>query len=116
MRDRLIKLLQDNSYLDVLDDEHWLLAAEQLLAEGVIVPPYKVNTKVYVIASQTGDNQNLYIFEDTITHYRICDGCTIMCVENHLGVPSWNWNKVFRTREEAERALERSENEKQKMS
>jgi hypothetical protein len=37
MRDRLIKLLQDNSYLDVLDDEHWLLAAEQLLANGVVV-------------------------------------------------------------------------------
>ena len=37
MRDRLIKLLQDNSYLDVLDDEHWELAAEQLLANGVVV-------------------------------------------------------------------------------
>lgn len=37
MRDRLIKLLQDNSYLDVLDDEHWLLAADQLLANGVVV-------------------------------------------------------------------------------
>ena len=37
MRDRLIKLLQDNSYLDVLDGEHWLLAAEQLLANGVVV-------------------------------------------------------------------------------
>ena len=37
MRDRLIKLLQDNSYLDVLDEEHWLLAAEQLLANGVVV-------------------------------------------------------------------------------
>lgn len=36
MRDRLIKLLQDNSYLDVLNDEHWLLAAEQLLENGVI--------------------------------------------------------------------------------
>lgn len=37
MRDRLVKLLQDNSYLDVLDEEHWLLAAEQLLANGVVV-------------------------------------------------------------------------------
>ena len=37
MRDRLIKLLQDNSYLDVLNEEHWLLAAEQLLANGVMV-------------------------------------------------------------------------------
>jgi hypothetical protein len=37
MRDRLVKLLQENSYLDVLNDEHWLLAAEQLLANGVVV-------------------------------------------------------------------------------
>ena len=37
MRDRLIKLLQNNSYLDVLDEEHWLFAAEQLLANGVVV-------------------------------------------------------------------------------
>ena len=37
MRDRLIKLLQDNSYLDVLNEEHWLLAAEQLLENGVVV-------------------------------------------------------------------------------
>ena len=37
MKNRLIKLLQDNSYLDVLNEEHWLLAAEQLLANGVVV-------------------------------------------------------------------------------
>lgn len=57
MRDRLIKLLQDNSYLDVLDDEHWLLAAEQLLANGVIVPPCKVGDTVYadIIHRRNGD-------------------------------------------------------------
>ena len=41
MRNRLDKLLQDTPYLDVLNDEHWLLAVDHLLAEGVIVPPYK---------------------------------------------------------------------------
>lgn len=39
MRNSLIELLQDNGYLDVLNDEHWLLAAEQLIAGGVIVLP-----------------------------------------------------------------------------
>jgi hypothetical protein len=79
--------------------------AKQLLWSTVIVPPYKVGTKVYVVTSQTSDNKNFYIFEDTLTHYRIVDGCTIMCFEKHLGVPNWNWNKVFLTKEEAERAL-----------
>lgn len=36
MKDRLVRLLQNNSYLDVLDDEHWMLAAEQLIANGVL--------------------------------------------------------------------------------
>ena len=83
--------------------------ADRLLAEGVIVPTHKIGAKVYVIVSQTSDDKNLYIFEDNITHYRICEGCTIMCFEKHMGVPSWNWNNVFLTREEAEKALERSE-------
>lgn len=39
MRNRLIDLLQDNGYLDVLNEEHWLTAAEQLIAGGVIVLP-----------------------------------------------------------------------------
>ena len=30
MKNRLVKLLQNNSYLDVLSEEHWELAAEQL--------------------------------------------------------------------------------------
>ena len=36
MKDRLVRLLQNNSYLDVLDDEHWMSAAEQLIANGVL--------------------------------------------------------------------------------
>lgn len=115
MKDRLIELLKGfrtpicEGLNAKLPDVEGL--ADYLLAEGVIVPPCKVGARVYVITSQTSDNRNLYIFEDEITHYRICDGCTIMCFEKHLGVPSWRWNNVFLTREEAEKALaERSEN------
>ena len=121
MRDRLIELLRqidfeyseecqfafEDGYKSAPDFAEFF--ADHLLAEGVIVPTHKIGAKVYVIASQTGDDKNLYIFEDNITHYRICDGCTIMCLEKHLGVPSWRWNKVFLTREEAEKALERRE-------
>lgn len=108
MRDRLIELISQVQYMGGLEGQ----LADYLLKNGVIVPLYKINAKVYVITSQTGDDRNLYIFEDRITHYRICDGCTIMCLDNHLGVPSWKWNNVFLTREEAEKALERSENGK----
>lgn len=41
MRDRLIELLKDAPRLDVLygKDEEWQMAADHLLANGVIVPP-----------------------------------------------------------------------------
>ena len=109
-KDRLKKLLKEADesasnklimdYDDAIDDN-----ADYLLANGVIVPPYKVDTKVYVITSQTSNNKNFYIFEDIITHYRIFDGCTTMCFEEHLGVCNWNWDKVFLTKEEAEEKL-----------
>ena len=123
MRDRLIELL-NQIYFDYCEEcaiasedvygcapDFGEFFADKLLSEGVIVPTHKIGAKVYVIASQTSDDRNLYIFEDRITHYRICEGCTIMCLEKHMGVPSWNWNNVFLTREEAEKALERRENE-----
>lgn len=92
------KMVMD--YKDAVDD-----IADYLLANGVIVPPCKVGAKVAVVTSQTSNGRNNYIFEDTITHYRICDGVTIMCFDNHLGVPHWSWDNVFLSREEAEAAL-----------
>ena len=81
------------------------LMADHLLAAGVVVPPCKVGRLVYVIRSQTGDNKNLYIFEDRITHYRVFSDYVSMCFENHTAELSYNWSNVFLTREEAERAL-----------
>ena len=40
---------------------------DAVIDEGVIVPPFEVGTKVYVITSATSNGKNLYIFEDTIT-------------------------------------------------
>ena len=122
MRDRLIKLIDDfcrgnyvEKYIPTQEAYEFFIAAtafaDYLLANGVIVPPYRAGTKVAVITSKTSNGKNLYIFEDTITHYRIVDGCTIMCFENHLGEADWNWKKVFLTREEAEQALQRKEDE-----
>lgn len=110
MRDRLIELLKKTVYRYQNQDPAEAVA-DYLLANGVIVPPYRAGTKVAVITSKTSNGKNLYIFEDTITHYRIVDGCTIMCFENHLGEADWNWKNVFLTREEAEQALKGGEQE-----
>ena len=100
MRGRLIELIQKEVPRPKAD-----ALANHLLANGVIVPPCKIGTKVYVITSQTSDNRNLYIFEDVITHYYIADNYVVMGFDYHLGVHSGNWDKVFLTKEEAEEKL-----------
>lgn len=79
--------------------------ADYLLANGVIVPPYKCGSKVYVLTSQTSNNRNFYIFEDIITRYVVTKDFTIMSLENHIGESSHKWGNVFLSREEAEKAL-----------
>lgn len=82
---------------------------EQKDKDHFIKVPYKVGTKVYVITSQTSDNRNLYIFEDVITHYVVCDNYTLMCFENHIAEANHNWDKVFLIKEEAEAKLKECE-------
>jgi hypothetical protein len=135
MRDRLIELLQDNSYLDVLDDEHWLLAAEQLLAEGVIVPPCKVGDTLWKIEDvwHLDDRATWkYHYEKEILEFmvrsisiscnskgvwtkkiRICEVKNGKTINYQRNIEFDGIGKsVFLTREEAEKALERSENGK----
>lgn len=104
-RDRLIKLIQKAHDGCVKISTQRL--ADYLLANGVIVPPYEIGTKVYVITSATSNGKNLYIFEDTITAYQINMGYRVMCFDNHLGEPHWNWDKVLLTKEEAEAELKK---------
>lgn len=128
MKDRLVELLQEasteagkhfrettkkvlaekgrfNSATDIDRKNIYEVEADYLLENGVIVPPYKVGTRIYAVVSRTSDNKNFYIVEDEITHYRIVDGLTIMCLKEHLGLPDFKWDKVFSTREEAEAKL-----------
>ena len=107
MRDRLIELIQ-NAVGGCA--KYWAKTiADHLLRNGVVVPPYKVGTKVYVITSKTSNNKNFYMFEDIISRYVIGDCFTIMCFVDHMGVGDCDWDKVFLTREDAERALEEKE-------
>ena len=111
-KERLTNIIHNaqNKYLNLLKFESSILA-NYLIANGVIVPPFEIGTKVYVITSATSNGKNLYIFEDIITHYHIGGNCIVMGFDNHLGEYSWNWDKVFLTKEEAEKSLERSKGE-----
>jgi hypothetical protein len=71
----------------------------------IIELPYKIGTKIYAIVSLTSDDRNFCIIEDIITHYSVGEVCTVMGLENHIGVPEWDWDKIFLTREEAKQAL-----------
>ena len=113
-KNRLIELIikcdKDNEVLECFQKrpkkrQSAEIIADHLLANGVIVPPVEIGTKVYVITSQTSNGKNLYIFEDIITHYVICDNYTLMCFENHIAEANHNWDKVFLTKEQAEQAL-----------
>ncbi len=111
-RDRLIELIRQAKKKTKganCDLEREMLFADYLLANGVIVPPFEIGTKVYVITSATSNGKKLYIFEDTITAYQINMGYRVMCFDNHLGEPHWNWDKVFLTKEEAEQKLKERE-------
>lgn len=107
MKDKLIETIRAVPIAGKTYEEYVAAVAEKLIDKGVSLPLYKVNTKVYTIDSQTSDSRNLYIFEDTITRYINCGDYTIMCFYNHIGIPQWNWKRVFLTREEAEQALKK---------
>ena len=116
-REKLIELLKENSDLDVLDDEHWHKAAEQLIANGVIVPPCKVGDTVYVpwrYAFQRGiaivEVQEVKLYDTDPNHcmFFIDMESDNECFNRSFG--GWKTEQsigktVFLTREEAEKAL-----------
>lgn len=113
MRDRLIELLEAECGFSryMTDDERRAKLADHLLANGVIVPPYKVGQIVYVVRSQTSNGKNLYLRQERIDHYRIFNDRSFMCFEsNRISVSSDAWSTtVFPTKEEAEKALKGGE-------
>lgn len=101
MKQRLIKLLQDNPCLDVLNEEHWVLAAEQLIDNGVIVPPAKVGQTVYSINRKPLGGHwedNRYIV-DGWGEYKVCE------IPFSLTLWECGWVGIYLTKEEAKRAL-----------
>ena len=125
-RDRLIELLKkDNCPSPFLCDEKCKYAnlkrcyeertADHLIANGVIVPPCKVGDKVYIVKSRTSDDKNLYIIEDVVKRI-VFDksedtGFIHSRIEffNTSSVSDWLFQNILLAREEAEKALERSE-------
>ena len=87
------------------------LIADHLLANGVIVPPYRCGTVVYVVRSQTSNGKNLYMRKERIDHYRMFNNGTFMIFESgRCSVCNDQWSRcVFATPEEAEQALKEKE-------
>ena len=88
------------------------LIADHLLANGVIVPPYRCGTVVYVVRSQTSNGKNLYMRKERIDHYRMFNNGTFMIFESgRCSVCNDQWSRcVFATPEEAEQALKGEHN------
>jgi hypothetical protein len=78
--------------------------------------PWQVGDKVFVVRSATSNNKNFYIFEDTVVQtcvYKNVEANTfwlfIKLMEN-MSVLEWDFDKVFLTREEAEKRLKELQN------
>ena len=103
MRDKLIqlitKLLQPNETVSVEE------IADYLLAEGVIVPPVKVGQTVYYPIHHLNKVEELEVCEISYRRGKI------YIYARYIIFTANDINKLFfLTREEAEEALERSEN------
>ena len=119
MRDRLIELiLECSTYTPEYSEQARLHAeylAQHLLNEGVLVPPVKLgsNLKVYIPVKDTTTVLETKVFGIGVDE----DGDMVInpsvYTTETIEINGYNIGKtVFLTREEAERALERSENGK----
>lgn len=102
MRDRLIELLKNNSHLDVLFGDEWEKAADELLANGVIVPPVEPRQRLYEIVKMpkhTFISEFPMIVEPYQIIYRNIIGGYSCIPFEALG------KTIFLTKEEAEKAL-----------
>lgn len=103
MRDRLIELINEFKELDFCVPPDWWIEhfADHLLANGVIMPPYKVGDTVYIISDYTNEILDRLIIGIVIKK----DGNGFIFDTQS----SWSdidiGKTVFLTREEAEKAL-----------
>ena len=129
MKDRLTEIVKSSLIRHI--DKSCRLAeniADDLLENGVIVPPCRVGNKVYCIEHKTireclvklvkslNDINGTKFFveaECEIVSPFYSDGRKIKHGLMAVWEIEWgSWYRAFRTREEAEKALERSENGK----
>lgn len=120
MRDRLIDLIHDS---DLSLDSVRL--ADHLLANGVIVSPCKVGDTLWIRWSLSeGHKKDIYPVKVYALRFDTKKNNMRVCVEGHFKITAYGgrythyyngtfaWNSVgktvFLTREEAEKALERS--------
>ena len=120
MRDRLIDLIHDS---DLSLDSVRL--ADHLLANGVIVPPCKVGDTLWIRWSLSqGHKKDIYPVKVYALRFDTKKNNKRICVEGHFKITSYGgsythyyngtfaWESigktVFLTKEEAEKALERS--------
>ena len=114
MRDRLIELLEkaDQTVIGFSINGDVEVLADELLAEGVIIPPCKVGDIVYTINRRHPKKWKIHFigynsqgeFKMHIAKEKFTEMLEV-----------WDYaigKTVFLTREEAEKALERSENGK----
>lgn len=116
MRDRLIELLKNNSHLDVLFGDEWEEAAEELLANGVIVSPVSVGQTVWFFSGVLEEVCEAKVVRIDMNFFT--NPSLWMEFEYHsqlIGahiirgqIDSLFGKTVFLTKEEAEKALERS--------
>lgn len=105
MRDKWIELLREPLPIASVDGVvvgerrlSWAQAgrmADIIMNNNGVLLPYPEGTMVSVVASQTSNNKNYYIFEDRISHYRIFKDYSMMVLDNHIGIPDDRWNMVF---------------------
>ena len=118
MRDRLIELLKKSPHLDVLfgGDDEYAKAADDLLANGVIVLPCKVGQTVYVPWRWNGQSGIAYIevqdlrIYDSSNHWMFFIDMESDDEDYNQSFGGWMIGEcigqtVFLTREEAEKAL-----------
>ena len=99
MRDRLIELLKHEFGTKVSE-----ITADYLLAEGVIVPPCKLGQTVYCIRYDKAVKPYVKPLGVLAVTIHGTGGFTVFTTKEDT------WGKtVFLTREEAEKALERSD-------
>lgn len=116
-RDRLIEILQDTLHEWECDVSIKTLTeiTDHLIANGVIVPPCKVGDYVYCIFENKVRLASVLAFYinkvGIIVELRISlndERPTAPCAVCHIDRDSYSDNDIYLTREEAEKALERS--------